>query len=97
MVNLGLMQMDGTAGPPNFQRAYFWFYMADAFKFPQAKSGLATASSHLSPKEIAKTQAAVAAWWRKNGTTVLLVKSPEADPSSADPVAESDKQQPTSK
>ena len=97
MVNLGLMQMDGTAGPPNFQKAYFWFYMADAFKIPQAKAGIATASSHLSSKEIAKTQDAVGAWWQKHGTTVLLVRRPEAEPTNTDLVPENGKQQPTSK
>jgi len=95
MVNLGLMQMDGTAGP-NFQRAYFWFYMADAFKFPQAKPGLAAASSHLSSKEIAKTQEAVAAWWRKSGTA-LLVRKQATEPGEDDPAPNSDQQQPAPK
>jgi TonB family protein len=77
MVNLGLMNTDGTAGVINYQKAYFWLYMADAFNIPQAKNSIPIVTAHLSQKQVKEAQENVAAWWQKNGKAIL-VRRPDA-------------------
>jgi len=76
MVNLGLMNTDGTAGTINYEKAYFWLYMANAFNIPQAQSSLPMVASHLSDKQIKTAQESVAAWWQKNGRALLVRHRP---------------------
>ena len=61
--NLGLMHATGQGVPQSFSQAYQWFSIAAAKGDKEAEQSKKLAADKLTPEELDKAQAAVAAWW----------------------------------